>query len=263
MPQQRQAPAMVDALESRVLFALTVGQTGDGTVTVTGTNGRDDVDVHFIGGDTPNEWQVVISDRIANGPPWVYQNPSAVWVDVLGDDDRVLVESSSSLNHHYVVVNGGPGGDDIYARDVSGEFVGGAGLDYFAVGDTGVYGAFVYGGDDWDIIDLWWGGYKFADGGAGDDFLYGASSDVAVEIDGGPGDDFIEGSDFNDLLTGGAGSDLLYGHGGADTFYVHGDNTADEVYGGDEPWDGVDFAYYGNGDLANLDGIEDEEYIAD
>lgn len=53
-------------------------------------------------------------------------------------------------------------------------------------------------------------GIKAVDGGAGNDFIYGANlADVVEELRGGAGDDFILGGKGNDKLTGGSGSDTF------------------------------------------------------
>ncbi|MET7567233.1 calcium-binding protein [Streptomyces sp. NPDC005492] len=92
----------------------------------------------------------------------------------------------------------------------------------------------VYGGKGDDTIHVDGGGS--ADGGPGDDVLYGGSGDESLH--GEQGDDTIYGGPGDDLLYGGIGDDVLHGNSGDDM--LRGDNRdggrfdggKDELYGG-------------------------------
>src|SRR5581483_11930750 len=69
----------------------------------------------------------------------------------------------------------------------------------------------------------------YAEGGAGNDMLFGGSADDLLA--GGDGDDFLDGRTGADYLFGQLGNDALFG-----------DDGYDSLYGGD----GVDFLFGGN-----------------
>jgi RTX calcium-binding nonapeptide repeat (4 copies) len=107
------------------------------------------------------------------------------------------------------------------------------------------------GGSGNDTIDLRyqapWDVKDNADGGAGNDIIYGNMADNQLLgdsgsdqiyggtgndlIQGGSGNDFVFGEDGNDYLTGGTGFDSLYG--GADDDYLEAGADNDSLYGGD------------------------------
>src|SRR4051794_23113812 len=74
------------------------------------------------------------------------------------------------------------------------------------------------GGSGDDTIDLRyqlpWDVKDNADGGAGNDIIYGNMADNTLR--GGSGDDAISGGSGNDTLEGGTGHDALYGDDGND-----------------------------------------------
>jgi Ca2+-binding RTX toxin-like protein len=107
------------------------------------------------------------------------------------------------------------------------------------------------GGSGDDIIDLRyqapWDVKDNADGGSGNDTIYGNMADN--HLLGGGGSDVIYGGTGNDLIEGGSGNDFLYGedgddyliggtgfdslHGGAGDDYLEGGADNDSLYGGD------------------------------
>lgn len=152
-----------------------------------------------------------------SGPP--SGGPSSV-VFFLGDGN-----DTSSLKHGRV--HGGPGNDLI------------------------VYAAYAWGddGDDTLTTRVRRLAGEFFDGGAGNDTMRdakvirgGPGDDViqpgrlfAVDADGGPGNDIVYGTHSADLLHGGSGDDTLYGNGGTDR--VYGDSGDDTLSpkGTDDP----------------------------
>lgn len=110
----------------------------------------------------------------------------------------------------------------------AGEYVGGAGNDYFHGhdGDDHIYGNggndHIYGNDGDDHLY----------GGDGNDWLYGYDgNDRLYGID---GNDRLYGHDGDDHLYGGAGKDRLYGHTGDDHLYGHAGNDRLHGSGGDD-----------------------------
>jgi Ca2+-binding RTX toxin-like protein len=113
------------------------------------------------------------------------------------------------------LLDGGPGNDRLISGEGRDTIVGGDGNDeingYIADDDTYRY---------WNQS-----GPVDADGGAGDDFVYGSSGPDTLK--GGSGDDILYAGPGNDRLDGGAGADELFGQGGDDYYVV--DHLGDSV----------------------------------
>jgi len=114
-----------------------------------------------------------------------------------------------------------------------------------------------------------------ADGGPGNDYLYGGRS--ADNFYGGAGNDTLQGHEGNDTLDGGGGNDVLYGDAGNDTLYgnkfdyvtylesdvLHGGTGNDNLYGGEgatvmygEAGDDNLYGGWGNDKLYGGDGFD-------
>lgn len=115
------------------------------------------------------------------------------------------------------------------------------------------------GGDGNDVIDLrWqapWDVRDNADGGAGNDIIYGNMADN--DLRGGNGDDNIHGESGNDDILGGSGDDDLFGGDGNDDLYgqsdddlLEGNSGKDYLNGGS----GNDWLFGGEGS----DTLQDE-----
>jgi hypothetical protein len=135
------------------------------------------------------------------------------------DDDLICIHPDPNAPYHGMVVSGGPGNDTI--------------VTYGGAND-------VYGDGDDDILYLNGAG-EYADGGTGNDHVWGLGADD-VSIQGGDGTDVLQGSPAGDLIAGGAGGDLLIGAGGADILTGDGGNDtlqggggADDLAGGSGP----------------------------
>ena len=181
--------ARFESLESRRLLAASA-VLADGVLTVTGTEGRDVIELYQI----RKQPLFTIFDRAAGGGSAVADAPSdfvrvGVSGEFLGDFDYALVKG--------LKVNA-LGGSDAVA------------LDKLTPGtlhaDTRFEQATLLGG-----LKL----PSTVEGGAGNDTLYGGGgADVLV---GGAGEDVLIGGKGSDLVSGGAGRDKLYGNEGNDT----------------------------------------------
>ena len=105
------------------------------------------------------------------------------------------------------------------------------------------------GGDDkFEVKDLSYTELKKVvfNGGEGNDVLDATEAQVSIYADGGAGDDKLYGSSKKDRLSGGDGVDELYGNGGKDVLI--GDKGNDFIYGGK----GNDLLIWNNGDGSDL-----------
>jgi len=123
------------------------------------------------------------------------------------DNDLICIYPDPNAPYHGMTVSGGPGHDTIVTYGGSNE---------------------VYGDADNDILYLNGSG-EYAEGGTGNDHIWGLGADD-VSIQGGDGTDVLQGSPAGDLLSGGGSGDLLIGAGGADV--LNGDGGADTLQGG-------------------------------
>ncbi|MDB5526333.1 MAG: hypothetical protein JWM58_4096 [Rhizobium sp.] len=114
-------------------------------------------------------------------------------------------------NDDTIVGGGGP--ERILGLGGNDTITGGGGDDKIWCGDNGVVG-----------LGMW----DHADGGAGNDLLYG--EDGSDYLAGGTGVDRIFGGNDNDFLFGGNGNDSIYGDAGDDI--IGGDKGKDSLFGG-------------------------------
>lgn len=113
------------------------------------------------------------------------------------------------------ILSGGEGGDRLISGEGRDTLMGGAGNDE-------INGYIV----DSDTYNYWnHGGPVDADGGEGDDFIYGSSGND--DLKGSAGDDIIYGGLGNDRLDGGPGADAFFGGAGDDAYVV--DHLSDQV----------------------------------
>lgn len=174
-------------------------------VTVFGGGGDDTIDV----GAAP--WPIGVSVNAGHGNDAVTLNSAgAVWGEEGGD----VIRLSNSFRG---TVYGGAGDDRIF---LSGECI----------------EPRIDGGDGSDLLDATGNNYGiFAQGGRGEDTVYGSNSD--------------------DQLYGDAGNDLLFGGGGNDVLYSS-DQHPDRVIGGA----GIDTAY-ADCDESGVWGVEYVIYV--
>lgn len=139
-------------------------------------------------------------------------------------------EVPASLSGGVLMIDGTSGNDTVTVSNTTVPiFLVGGGVNYVAgvqVTQNGVSQSFIrgfitqdrvefrgYGGDDYfdNNVDSM---TSYADGGSGNDTLYGAA--VFDDLDGGTGNDTINGGQGNDRLVGGDGDDWMIGHDGDD-----------------------------------------------
>lgn len=219
----------LESLNSRTLPSATLA---NGVLTVTGTEGRDQIVVREHH-DTISVkgMQIDVGGVMQSTVP--ASAVTSVAVNALGGNDRVDVRTLKVA----AVVDGGAGNDVI---------LGGVGDDSLT------------GGDGNDILN----------GGAGDDSINGGSGndsesgqsgndDLAGDdgkdsLNGGSGDDSLDGGSGNDALYGGAGNDDLNGDAGDDRLF--GESGDDSIQGGT----GDDHASGGSGDDMVHGGLGDD-----
>ena len=184
-----------------------------------------------------------------------------------GDDALTAVSVSSKDGNLYAFRLYGERGNDV--------LVGSAQATAERVDDRdGLYGGV---GDDFAVGGS---GHDLIDGGSGADVLYGDGKSTPAgsdEIAGGAGADVLYGSPGSDVLNGGADADCLYGEDGNDRAdagagddFVDGGRGADDLQGGagadrlrarDGEHDNVDGGPPTHGDVASLDGNDNDNGI--
>ncbi len=206
---------------------------GGGLLQVTGTQGKDGLDltissrdaavdreevVEIVGGDGPTSVPGCSTGRNAKGitkVTCVFARGGAVAVDLLGGDDTLLLQGNAN---GIELPAGSPSLLAVLAGDgkdrVSGGLVG-------PVGPRGEPLLLVRGGAGDDVLSSP-GMAAELQGDAGDDVLAGDRGDDVLL--GGPGEDRLLGDAGNDLLDGGTGGDRLDGEAGFDTV-AYGDGT--------------------------------------
>ena len=219
----------LESLNSRTLPSATLA---NGVLTVTGTDGRDQIVVREHH-DTISVkgMQIDVGGVLQSSVP--ASAVTSVAVNALGGNDRVDVRTLKVG----AAVDGGAGNDVI---------LGGAGDDSLT------------GGDGNDILSGG-AGDDSLDGGAGNDSESGqagnddlAGDDGKDSLNGGAGDDSLDGGAGNDAIHGGAGNDDLNGEAGNDRLF--GESGDDSLQGGT----GDDQASGGSGDDMTHGGLGDD-----
>jgi Ca2+-binding RTX toxin-like protein len=223
----------VNSTESTSYYPITgslVVYGGDGDDKISGSSGND-----TLYGDAGND---ELSGREGNDTL-----EGSVGNDVLsGDDGDDAVDGGDGDDTLYGgegndtleggvgddVLWGNDGDDKLYGRDGDDAIRTGNGLNVVlgGAGNDNINGNLT-GTDTWSRF-LYTGGLQ-ADGGEGNDFIFGSSSDDSLI--GGAGNDFLVGDTGNDNLKGGDGDDTLHGGDGDDT--LDGGAGYNELQGGD------------------------------
>ena len=203
--------------------------TGNGDDVVLGGDGADKVNGEPRAGGNFIFWPATGRLQISGGAGDDFLYGGIGDDQIAGDEGDDILKGSNGNDR----LEGGAGNDNLDGGAGDDILDGGPGNDRIVSGggrDT------IFGGDGDDEINgyiaddatyRYWNytGPVTADGGAGNDFIYGSSS--ADDLKGGSGDDIIYAGSGDDRLDGGPGADMLYGQGGNDTYVV--DHLADSV----------------------------------
>ena len=206
----------VEALESRQLLSVTLGE--DGVLTVMGTEVADTIRVRPA--KSPEQFRVVVNGEAA---VFARADVSRIEIHALGGDDDVTAFESGGKIDIPMLIFGGEGDDILAGGSASDTIYGGPGNDR-------IYGL---GGDDLLV------------GGNGDDTLIGGFGNDTLL--GGNGNDVLTPGEGENVVKGGAGDDLI-DKGAQPRFPIA---TYTGVPAGYEPRQ-IRFAY-GLGDLNNKD----------
>ncbi|MDA0283477.1 MAG: trypsin-like serine protease [Planctomycetota bacterium] len=237
----------------------------DGSDSITGSDGRDQVEIRGTGlpdeftisqsGSTlivtwgsemlslPNPYNNFVNGmeelviNAGNGDDLItvtdVNDVGAILIRANGQNDNDTISAAGALlGLVRLEINGGNGNDTLTGSDSDDTLLGSAGDDSINGGD----GAdILIGGDGQDALN----------GDGGDDLLQGNAGNDSLQ--GGEGDDVLEGSDGSDSLCGADGDDSLTGGFGDD---ILDGNSGDDILLGEE---GQDILLGGSGD-DTLDG---------
>jgi Ca2+-binding RTX toxin-like protein len=212
---------VIELLESRRLFAVSVSEGFPGFFEVTG----EDVDDVIVVSINQSARTFTVDGKTYGGGKASY-----ITIYALGGNDTVTV-SGTGDGPVGASVLGGDGDDTITLDNVSGAAWGGAGNDQLDFSDS--YRAEAYGEDGNDHVTLR-GACVDArvHGGDGNDLLLGSACTAPVFFFGEAGNDRLFGSPYGDIIDGGAGRDIMSGLAGDDQFYAR-DGEPDWILGGD------------------------------
>jgi Ca2+-binding RTX toxin-like protein len=210
---------IVEQLERRRLFAITVSQGYPGFYQIDGDAAPDTIAISVSQDD---------GTFTLNGA--TYANVEHITVRGFGGDDNIAIDGTPGPIGASI-----DGGDDndILSLNFDGAIWGGAGNDQIRLSNAFRGEAYGDDGDDSLIIS---GDCIDAEirGGAGNDTIDASANNYPVLIHGDDGDDVLHGSAYDDTLCGDLGSDTAYGQSGNDTFYTteiaHGDDGNDILH---------------------------------
>jgi Ca2+-binding RTX toxin-like protein len=177
---------MLERLESRRLFAVSLIH---GTLTVTGTSGKDDIVIEQrnLGSLSQPDFNIFVTINKVEAGHFAWEEVLLIHVDALAGDDTVNLTSANRAGY----IEGGAGRDTLIGSVDNDTLVGGSHSDVL-IGNEGA-----------DALS----------GGAGNDRL--KSTDAANTIY--DGNDTLAGGDGDDTLSGGGGADHFIGGRGSDT----------------------------------------------
>jgi len=230
---------LIETLEGRRHFSVTVTQGYPGFYEIAGTDDDDVIEVAV----SQNDGTFTVDGE-------TYADATIIHVYGYGGNDQIRVISPDGPGGIMANVEAGDG-DDTVVLNFDGSIWGGTGSDELRLSDS--YSGEIYGGDGADLLYI--GGAcvnGFVSGGNGSDVIDATENLCGVTLDGGNGNDEIRGSAYNDDITGDCGNDTLMGNDGDDVFHVR-DKERDDIDGGA----GTDVAYSDTDD----DGIFDVEWI--
>ncbi|MDA1014446.1 MAG: calcium-binding protein [Planctomycetota bacterium] len=272
-PRAIDPPAMIEAMEPRLLLTAGSIEFQDGVVTIAGTRHEDTALVELEPfGDTD---LAVFSLTNQHGTQTrVIPAAQVVRVEFYGGNradhftNLTSIPSLAKGGRGNDVLIGGGGADVLEGGDGNDSLEGHGGNDVLRGGrhnDTllGHAGNDDLGGGTGNDSIYGMDGRDTVSGGNGDDVLVGGSGDD--ELIGGRGDDYLIGGDGDDTLKGGDGSDVLVGGSGDDELKggrgndnIEGGNGDDDLFGsyGDDTLDGGagDDNLFGQAGHDRLDG---------
>jgi Ca2+-binding RTX toxin-like protein len=179
---------MFESLENRRLLAYVTATLGaDGTLTIIGTSGVDNVYVsHQVAGSKLNV-------HYGAATPKSFDYASVKKIVVKGGDGHDSLWVDTNVGAKPTSIEGGNGDDRLYSPEGNDTLIGGNGFDNLNGGNGNDY---LDGGADNDTIN----------GGNGNDRVFGQA-----------GNDNINGNGGNDTMDGGLGADNIFGNHGNDT----------------------------------------------
>ncbi|MCF3130480.1 calcium-binding protein [Streptomyces olivochromogenes] len=236
-----------------IIYTAASGQTNKVSVTATSTDGS--AHITYVIDDVvpidiaPTEQNCSYPDNADRTKVSCTQTTMASQVSygtlsmTLGDgDDTITYNNATGQAHYIAAIDLGDGKDrSTHIGSVDGnEVEGGPGDDTIRLGTYGM--AFAEAGNDTIYtadravatgqsgVDTIYanGDETDADGGTGNDFIYGGPG--RQRLNGGDGNDTVRGGTGNDIVYGSPGADILYGNSGNDTLY--GNSGNDRLYGG-------------------------------
>ncbi len=236
--------AAVETLEGRRLLASQFLNVGlDGTATVTGTDGDDNISVSLVIVNQAAQLRFTLNDLQDTAPP---ETITKIVVNAgAGNDTISILPSATSLQSSIpAVVDGGIGNDSITTTANNDQVDAGAGDDtvFCGTGDDKVFGGDgndkILGDDGDDTLsggankDTILGGLgnDRLNGNGGNDRLFGEAG--ADRLYGYEGNDYLDGGSSNDRLEGNGGLDTMLGQSGDDRFYAGDSGIIDQCYGG-------------------------------
>ncbi len=210
---------LIEDLEKRIVLShMLVG----GVLTVTGTNGNDNISLNLSGN------QVKLSDdgHISIIP---LASITSIQIDAGNGNDKIISDDAIKVP---TTLMGGPGNDSLRAGG-GDDFLSGAGGNDTM--DGGLGADTMFGGSGTDTVTY---ASRTADltitiDDNGNDGEAGERDDVGSGVEnviGGSGNDSIVGSAGNNSITGGDGNDTIFGAAGNDT--IDGGLGADSMSGG-------------------------------
>ncbi|MES2437404.1 MAG: calcium-binding protein [Patescibacteria group bacterium] len=233
------ASTMIEGLERRRLFAVSMTLEPTGVLNVVGDDGPNTVTITADARETRVSVLGVSKVKVFKGTPQIE-------VSMKGGDDIVTARHvgraalDAAAKHVLTRIFGGDGNDRISATTDGGILIvvgdGGADIVDFDNGNSPIpNGHMMLGGPGNDKLTNYGKVYLQSQGGDGDDEIFG--EDGNDEIYGGPGNDILRGGAGNDTLSGEDGNDSLFGGVGNDVLCIT--NGVDEIFGED----GDDFVY--------------------
>ena len=186
---------LIETLESRQLLAATLGS--DGTLTITGSNGRDAIELDLR---SATRLKTEINDTSEQF--FTYSQVKRIVIRALGGNDHVEFNDRNPITKP-VIVYGGDGNDSLEGSPGNDTIYGEAGNDVLE-GKLG--NDSLVGGNGRDRME----------GDAGNDILKGGGHSDFLQ--GGAGNDRIFGGHGNDDIQGGPGTDRILGESGNDDF---------------------------------------------